>query len=225
MYTDRATSSRCLKISWRQNRRQVISNHQADSLHKYHVTTIKQTISEGGCEVGNPLVSLLWTSPSFHDDNASCPVPEVLHVLNLFLFLLLLFRLLLGLNVTTQHVDGERQHPQGHHWRHGTRHQDHRALATHTVCNGGTHDDVIKWKHFPRYWPFVRGIHRPPVNSPHKGQCCGALMFSLICSWTNVWVYNRETGDLRRNRAHYDVTVMRGSTIRTVFQYREYEHD
>ena len=28
------------------------------------------------------------------------------------------------------------------------------------------HDDVIKWKHLPRYWPFVRGIHRPPVNSP-----------------------------------------------------------
>ena len=23
------------------------------------------------------------------------------------------------------------------------------------------HDDVIKWKYFPRYWPFVRGIHRP----------------------------------------------------------------
>ena len=32
------------------------------------------------------------------------------------------------------------------------------------------HDDVVKWKHFPRYWPFVRGIHRSPVNSPHKGQ-------------------------------------------------------
>ena len=31
-------------------------------------------------------------------------------------------------------------------------------------------DDVIKWKHFPRYWPFVQGIHRAPVNSPHKGQ-------------------------------------------------------
>ena len=43
------------------------------------------------------------------------------------------------------------------------------------------HDDVIKWKHFPRYWPFVRGIHRPPVNSPHKGQWRRALMFSLIC--------------------------------------------
>ena len=44
----------------------------------------------------------------------------------------------------------------------------------------GSHDDVIKWKHFPRYRPFVRGIHRSPANSPHKGQWCGALMFSLI---------------------------------------------
>ena len=58
-----------------------------------------------------------------------------------------------------------------------------------------THDDVIKWKHFPRYWPFVRGIHRPPVNSPHKGQWRGALMLSLICAWMNGWVNNREAGD------------------------------
>ena len=50
------------------------------------------------------------------------------------------------------------------------------------------HDDVIKWKHFPRYWPFVGGIHRSPVNSLHKGQWCGALMFSLICAWINSWV-------------------------------------
>ena len=74
-------------------------------------------------------------------------------------------------------------------------------------CNN--HDDVIKWKHFSRYWPFVRGIHRSPVNSPHKGQWRGALVFSLICVWINGWVNNRETGDLRRYRAHYDVTVMR----------------
>ena len=43
------------------------------------------------------------------------------------------------------------------------------------------HDDVIKWKKNPRYWPFVRGTHRSPVNSPHKGQWHGALIFSLIC--------------------------------------------
>ena len=70
------------------------------------------------------------------------------------------------------------------------------------------HDDAIKWKHFPRYWPFVRGIHRSPVNSPHKGQWRGAFMFSLICAWINGGVNNREAGDLRRHQAHYYVIVM-----------------
>ena len=69
-------------------------------------------------------------------------------------------------------------------------------------------DDVIKWKHFLRYWPFVPGNHRSPVNSTHKGQWRGALVFSMICAWINGWVNNREAGDLRRHRAHYDVTVM-----------------
>ena len=72
----------------------------------------------------------------------------------------------------------------------------------------GDHDDVIKWRHFPRYWPFVRRIHRSPVNSPHKGQWRGALMFTLICARIKGWVNNCEAGDLRRNRAHYDVIVM-----------------
>ena len=70
------------------------------------------------------------------------------------------------------------------------------------------HNGVIKWKHFPRYWPFVRGIHRSPVNSPHKGQGRRALMFSLICAWINAWVNNREAGGLRGHCAHYDVIVI-----------------
>ena len=70
------------------------------------------------------------------------------------------------------------------------------------------HDDVIKWKHFLRYWPFVQGIHQSPVNSPHKGLWRGALMFSLICTWINGWVNKREAGDLRCHHAHYDVTVL-----------------
>ena len=69
-----------------------------------------------------------------------------------------------------------------------------------------SHDDVMKWKHFPRHWPFVRGIPQSPVNSPQKGQWSGVLMFSLICAWINGWVNQREAGDLRRHRAHYDVT-------------------
>ena len=70
------------------------------------------------------------------------------------------------------------------------------------------HDDVMKWKHFPHYWPFVRGIHRSLVNSPHKGQWRGAFMFTLICVWINGCVNNREAGDLRRYRVHYDITLM-----------------
>ena len=76
------------------------------------------------------------------------------------------------------------------------------------------HDDVIWWKHFPRYWPFVRGIHRSPVNSPHKGQWRGALIFSLICAWINGWVNSREAGDSRHQSAHYDVTVMTCSCMK-----------
>ena len=70
------------------------------------------------------------------------------------------------------------------------------------------YDDVIKWKHFPRFWPFVWGIHRSPVNSPHKGQWRGALIFSLISFWINGLVNNRGAGDLGRYRTPCDVTVM-----------------
>ena len=70
------------------------------------------------------------------------------------------------------------------------------------------HDNVIKWKHFLCYWAVVRGIHRSPVNSSHKGQWQGALMFSLICAWINGWVNSREAGDLICHRAQYDVTLM-----------------
>ena len=79
-----------------------------------------------------------------------------------------------------------------------------------------SHDDVIKWEHFPRNWPFVRGIHRSPVNSPHKGQWRGAFMFSLICVWINGWVNNRKAGDLIRYRAHYDVIVMADDVFKCI---------
>ena len=87
------------------------------------------------------------------------------------------------------------------------------------------HDDAIKWKHFPRYWPFARGIHRSPVNYPHKGEWRGALMFSLIFTWINGSVNNREAGDLRHHRAYYDVIVMYEYFILAlgVFFFREHK--
>ena len=49
------------------------------------------------------------------------------------------------------------------------------------------HDDIIKWKHFPRYWCV-----------------CG----EFTGHWINGWVNNREADNLRRHCAHYDVIVM-----------------
>ena len=63
------------------------------------------------------------------------------------------------------------------------------------------HDDVM-------LLAFVRGNHRSPVNSPHKGRWRRALMISLIWFWTNGWLNNRNAGDVRRHRTHYDVTIM-----------------
>ena len=85
------------------------------------------------------------------------------------------------------------------------------------------------WLHwmetFPCYWPFVRGIHRPPVNFPHKGQWRGALIFSLICAWINDWVTNLEAGDLRRHRAHHDATVMKWKYLqpKVIFPFHKQE--
>ena len=83
--------------------------------------------------------------------------------------------------------------------------------------NRQVHDDVIKWKHFPCYWPFVREIHRSPVDSPHKGQWRWALMFSLVYALTSPWANTRDVGDSRRHRAHYDATVMYVATYTKTF--------
>ena len=72
------------------------------------------------------------------------------------------------------------------------------------------------WRHqmetFSALLALCAGNSPVPVNSPHKGQWRGALMFSLIYAWINDWANNREAGDLRRHRGHYDVIVMGYST-------------
>ena len=59
---------------------------------------------------------------------------------------------------------------------------DNTAPSPHLIqCLVRIHDDVIKWKHFPRYWPFVRGIHLSPVNSPHKPVTRSFVVFFDLC--------------------------------------------
>ena len=84
----------------------------------------------------------------------------------------------------------------------------HTYLLTYGVSMMGA---VSWWRHqmetFSALLALCAGNSPVPVNSPHKGQWRGTLMFSLICARINDWVNNREAGDLRRHRT-YDVTVM-----------------
>ena len=76
------------------------------------------------------------------------------------------------------------------------------------------HFHASRWRHqmeiFSAFLDNLCGefTHQSSVNFPHKGQWCGALMFSLICAWINGWANNGEAGDLRRHRAHHDIIVM-----------------
>ena len=74
-------------------------------------------------------------------------------------------------------------------------------------------EPVILWWHrqmetFSALLALCAGNSPVTVNSPHKGQWRGTLMFSLIYDWINDWVNNCEAGALRRHRGHYDVIVM-----------------
>ena len=66
----------------------------------------------------------------------------------------------------------------------------------------------IKWKHFPRYWPFVRGIHGSSVDSRHKGPVTRIFDDLFNVSLKKGVKNNGMAVDLRRRDAHRDVTVV-----------------
>ena len=84
-----------------------------------------------------------------------------------------------------------------------------------------------RWRHqmetFPRYWPFVRVIHWSSVDSRHKDQWRGALMFSLMYAWTNGWGYIPDAGDLKSQGAYYDVIEMNSNKLE--FELEKYLFD
>ena len=88
------------------------------------------------------------------------------------------------------------------------------SVASHTLYQRRQWLDisVSRWRHqmktFSALLALCAGNSPVTVNSPHKGQWRGTLMFSLICAQINDWVNNREAGDLRRHRGHYDIIVM-----------------
>ena len=75
---------------------------------------------------------------------------------------------------------------------------DERWILVTRVSYAAIHDDVIKWKHFPRYWPFVFPAQRPVTRS-----------FDIFCDLRPYIRLSKQWwGDLRCYRTHYDVIVM-----------------
>ena len=84
---------------------------------------------------------------------------------------------------------------------HCDKHTIHPKRQTHS---SRFHDDVVKWKHFPRYWPFVRGI-TGLLWIPHTKASDAELWCFLEL---NKRLSKQSWGLVRRYHAHYDVTVM-----------------
>ena len=94
------------------------------------------------------------------------------------------------------------------------------GVIMNNVCRCGsteyrvshTHDDVIKWKHFPRYWPFVWPVtgllYWWQVTGEFPSQRLVARSFDVFFNLRLNLANNGDAGDFRRHRAHYDVTVM-----------------
>ena len=69
------------------------------------------------------------------------------------------------------------------------------------------HDDIIKWKYFPRYWTFLGesiGTGGFPSQKPVTRSSDVFFDMRLNKNWANNW----QAGDLKRHRAHYDVIIM-----------------
>ena len=82
-----------------------------------------------------------------------------------------------------------------------------------SLTKTSNHDDVIKWKHFPRYWSFAWGIDRTaPVNYPHKGPATRSFDVFFDLRLTDGWVNNLNVGDLRPHCAQCNVSIQSWSS-------------
>ena len=82
------------------------------------------------------------------------------------------------------------------------------------------HDDRFTWKHFPHFFPIVRGL----VNSSHcwipltKGKLLRALIFALLLAWTSCWTKLTLCNLCLTNSVAKDTSVC---SIKDLFKPRE----
>ena len=79
----------------------------------------------------------------------------------------------------------------------------HTSGECHTDLFLITEDNVISWGHIAS--PHDDGYRWIPHT---KASNTELWWFFCSCVWINDWVNNREAGESRRHRGHYDVTVL-----------------
>ena len=103
-------------------------------------------------------------------------------------------------------------------WQTTTKQTKYEPCAWDVGIPSEAHDDVMKWKHFLRYWPFVRGIR--PGEFPAPRPVTRSFDVFLIFAWTNSWVNNGNAGGLRLHHADFDVIAMsENSAVSDVIRY------
>ena len=60
------------------------------------------------------------------------------------------------------------------------------AIITNFSLNLYSAWKTMTWKCFPHHWPFVRGIHWSPVDSPHKGPVMQNFEASFVVSRKDI---------------------------------------
>ena len=78
------------------------------------------------------------------------------------------------------------------------------------------HDDVIKWKHFPRYWPFVLGIHRSPLTKASKAELWCFLLSAPETNETPGWFETPSRSLWRHCNVPFDPA---GNEVRIIILY------
>ena len=132
-------------------------------------------------------------------------------------------------NIELLHITSHISNDKSHKCRHDIINSEGRPNLPWTQCNRKCQLDtncdqspisLHEWKHFPRYWPFVRVIHRSPVNSPHKASDAELWCFLWSAPWINGWGNDHEARDSRRHPCHYDVTVMNALPIKIGIRWK-----
>ena len=76
------------------------------------------------------------------------------------------------------------------------------------------YDIITWWSHQMEWFSALLALcaENSPVAGEFPSQRTVTRSFGVFfCASANGWVYNRDAGDLRRNHAHYGVTVMKST--------------